>query len=409
MLWVAAMLAWVGGMPPLALAIVVIVLVNAVFAFAQEYRADRAAEQLRRLLPASVTVRRDGHRVVVPAEDLVVGDVVLLEPGDRVSADLTLVDTAALALDESLLTGESVAVRPAVGTVAYAGTFVVDGEAEAVVTATGARTRLAGIAALTRRVTHPPGPLAVQLNRVVRVLAAVALATGVGFFAVALLLGMPLAQGFLFAVGVTVALVPEGLLPTVTLSLARAAQRMAARQALVRRLDAVETLGLTTVICTDKTGTLTRNEMTVVEVWTPAGSAQVTGSGYATDGQVAAGAALDQVRRLALSAVRASTGRIQTTPEGPRPIGDPMEAALHVLALRCGIDVAAAERDQPLRARLPFDSLRRRMATVAGTTLHVKGARNQSWRCAASSRERTRRSRPSAPAVSGFSPSRSAG
>ena len=246
MLWVAAMLAWIGGMPPLALAIVVIVLVNAVFAFAQEYRADRAAEQLRRLLPASVTVRRDGHRVVVPAEDLVVGDIVLLEPGDRVSADMTLVETAALALDESMLTGESVAVCPAVGTVAYAGTFVVAGEAEALVTATGARTRLAGIAALTRRVTHPPGPLAVQLNRVVRVLAAVALATGIGFFAVALLLGMPLSQGFLFAVGVTVALVPEGLLPTVTLSLARAAQRMAARQALVRRLDAVETLGLTT-------------------------------------------------------------------------------------------------------------------------------------------------------------------
>ena len=374
MLWVAAVLAWVGGMPPLAVAIVVVIGVNAVFAFAQEYRADRAAEQLRRLLPASVTVRRDGHRVVVPAEELVVGDTVLLEPGDRVSADLTLVYTAALAVDESLLTGESVAVRPTAGTAAHAGTFVVDGEAEAVVTATGAHTRLAGIAALTRRVTHPPGPLAIQLNRVVRILAIVALSTGIGFFAVALVLGMPPSQGFLFAVGVTVALVPEGLLPTVTLSLARAAQRMAERQALVRRLDAVETLGLTTVICTDKTGTLTRNEMTVVEVWTPVGSAQVTGSGYDVDGQVEAGSALDQVRRLALSAVRASTGRIQVTPEGPRPIGDPMEAALHVLALRCGLDVTAAEHDQPLRARVPFDPRRRRMAAVAGETLHVKGS-----------------------------------
>jgi P-type E1-E2 ATPase len=153
MLWVAAALAWVGGMPPLAVAIVVVIVVNAVFAFAREYRADRAAEKLRHLLPTSATVRRDGHRVVVSAEELVVGDVVLLEAGDRVSADLNLVDTAALALDESLLTGESVAVRPPVGAEAYAGTFVLDGEAEAVVTATGARTRLAGIAALTRRVS----------------------------------------------------------------------------------------------------------------------------------------------------------------------------------------------------------------------------------------------------------------
>ena len=223
MLWVAAALAWVGGMPSLALGIVVVVFVNAGFAFAQEYRADRAADQLQALMPSRATVRRDGHRQVISAEELVVGDVLLLEAGDRVSADVRVTYGNRLAVDQSLLTGESAPVHLAGGDAAYAGTFVVEGEAETLVTAVGSRTRLAGIAALTRRTRRPPGPLAIQLNRVVRVVAGVALGVGVSFFIVSAILGMPLAQGFLFAVGVTVALVPEGLLPTVTLSLALAA------------------------------------------------------------------------------------------------------------------------------------------------------------------------------------------
>jgi P-type E1-E2 ATPase len=226
-----------------------------IFAFAQEYRADRSAERLRSLLPMSTRVRRDGQLRVVDATQLVCGDLVVLRSGDRISADLTLTASHALAVDESMISGESVAVQHAAGKLAIAGTFVVQGEGEGVVNATGARTTIAGIAALTRQARRPPSPLTVQLNRVVKIIAIIA---GALLGMAGLGMGLAPTQAFLFAVGVAVALVPEGLLPTVTLSLARGASLMAGRNALVRRLEAVETLGATTYICTDKTGTLTR-------------------------------------------------------------------------------------------------------------------------------------------------------
>ncbi|MGE5137649.1 MAG: cation-translocating P-type ATPase [Gemmatimonadota bacterium] len=374
LLWAAAGLAWLGGMPQLAIAIVIVIIVNGVFAFVQEYRADRAGRKLQELLPARVIVRRDGRRQVVNAGDLVAGDIVLLNAGDRISADLDLLDVHSLALDESMLTGESVPVRPASGGHGYAGTFVVEGEAEARVAATGGRTRLAGIAALTRQAHRRPSPLTLQLRRVVLAVAVIAVSVGAVFFGISLALGMSPDHGFLFAVGVTVALVPEGLLPTVTLSLARAAQRMAHRQALVRKLESVETLGSTTFICTDKTGTLTRNEMTVVAVWTPAGAARVTGAGYGPDGSVEAGPAVaGLVRRLAVSAVRSSAGRVVQRPDGWHPVGDPMEAALSTLAMRAGVDLGALSSSQATQ-RYPFDPRRRRSSVVADGVLHVKGA-----------------------------------
>ncbi|GAA4039453.1 cation-transporting P-type ATPase [Nonomuraea soli] len=340
LLWAAAGLAYVAGMPQLAVAIVIVVLLNGGFAFAQEYRADRAAQRLSDLIPAKAVVRRDGRRVQMDAAALVVGDVVLLEAGDRISADLELVEVRGLAVNESMLTGESVPVRPAPGGPVFAGTFVVEGEAEASAVATGARTRLAAIAALTRQASRPPSPLAIQLAKVVRFVAAIALGVGAGFFGLAMLMGMEPANGFLFALGVTVALVPEGLLPTVTLSLARAAQKMAARKALVRHLEAVETLGSATFICTDKTGTLTLNRMTVAEIW-------------------------GMPEEVLRSAVLSSTGRLS---DG-KPVGDPMEVALHVEALRLGVDVEAE-----ISGRRPFDAVRRRTSVVAGGSLHVKGA-----------------------------------
>jgi magnesium-transporting ATPase (P-type) len=196
--WVAGGLAFVAAMPQLGVAVFVVVVLNAMFAIVQEERAEHAAERLRDLLPRFVTVVRDGVLVPVPAADVVVGDVV-------------------------------------------AGCFVVEGEADATVVATGSSTRLAGIASLTQAQRRPASPLHRELVRVSRVIAASAIGTGVGFFLLAVVVGMPASDGFLFAVGVTVALVPEGLLPTVTLSLAVGAQRMAARHALVRRLEAVET------------------------------------------------------------------------------------------------------------------------------------------------------------------------
>ena len=232
MLWLAGLLALIAGMPQLGIAIFVVIVVNGVFAFVQEQRAERAAERLQDLLPVGVVVRRDGQPQTIDAADVVVGDLVVLSPGDRVPADLTLVAADGVAVDASTLTGESVPMPLGVGDRAFAGTYVTSGAANGVVDATGAMTQLAGIAQLTSTARHPRTPLARELNRIVRTVATIAVIAGTAFFGISLLIGSPTRDGFLFAVGVTVALVPEGLLPTVTLSLAMGAQRMAKRNAL---------------------------------------------------------------------------------------------------------------------------------------------------------------------------------
>jgi magnesium-transporting ATPase (P-type) len=375
MLWVAAGLAAAAGMPELAAAVVIVIVLNAVFAFAQEWRADRAAHAIAALMPMRATVRRDGRRRTVPAEELVVGDVVLLAGGDRISADIRLTEAASLSVDESALTGESRPARRSAGDAVVAGTFVVEGEAEGVVEATGAHTRLAGIAAATQAGHRPPSPLARGLDEVVRRIAGIAALTGVAFFAVGLFMQRPAGEAFVLALGVTVALVPEGLLPTVTLSLARAAQRMARQQALVRHLEAVETLGATTFVCTDKTGTLTRNEMTVVRVWTPYGEVRVQGAGYSPGGRLVGPApARAAAATAALAATLASNGRVRRVGERWVPSGDPMEVALHVLALRADVDVDAQSARRPVLARFPFDPRRRRMSVVRDGEVLVKGA-----------------------------------
>ncbi len=371
MLWVAGVLAFVAGMPTLGTAIFVVVVVNATFAFVQEHRAERAAALLRDLLPRRAIVVRDGIRGEINADDLVEGDAVLLTAGDRVSADMSLRTARAMRVDVSTLTGESEPVDADAGDRLYAGSFVVEGEGAADVDATGPRTRLAGIARLTSAVDRPHTPLAGELHRVVRTIAVIALGVGAAFFTIALLVGTPTSDGFLFAVGVTVALVPEGLLPTVTLSLAIGAQRMAGHHALVRRLEAVETLGSTTYICTDKTGTLTRNEMAVVAAWTPAGTAAITGIGYEPAGAAAVSAeARPALVRLASSARACSSGRVVVKEGRWTAQGDPMEAAIDALARRVGARVD----DTEVPIRFPFDARRRRMSVIAGDELIVKGA-----------------------------------
>ena len=229
MLWIAGGLAIVAGLAQLGVAIFAVVVLNGVFAFVQEFRAERAADRLRDLLPRRVTVLRDGIPVEIDAAELVVDDIVLCAAGDRVSADLRVDEAHALLVDTSTLTGESEAVRMESGATLFAGTFVIEGEARATVAATGAATRLAGIASMTQTTRRRATPLAHELARVVRTIAVIAVGVGVVFFVLALLIGTDLRDGFLFAIGVTVALVPEGLLPTVTLSLAIGAQRMARR------------------------------------------------------------------------------------------------------------------------------------------------------------------------------------
>jgi potassium/sodium efflux P-type ATPase len=384
MLWFAAGLAFVGGMPQLGTAIIVVIVVNGVFSFAQEYRAERAVRALSALLPETTVVRRGGRKSTVPASELVPGDVVLLREGDRISADARVLRSTELKIDMSTLTGESepvgrvaepLAEAPVdpldAPNVVFAGTFVTSGSGVAAVAATGGATRLGGISRLTAGVVRRPTPLRMQLNRAVRVIGGFAVVTGLAFFGVALALGTPARDGFLFSVGVIVALVPEGLLPTLSLSLAMSATRMARRGALVRRLESVETLGSTTVICTDKTGTITTNQMTVKAVILPHSRYVATGSGYDPAGTILTrderplgDEELTDVRRFLHAAALCGDARVEQRDGRWRCVGDPTEGSLLVLARKGGVEREAEERAAPRVREFPFESQRQRMSTI---------------------------------------------
>ncbi len=384
MLWAAAGLAFIGGLPQLGIAIIVVILVNGAFSFAQEYRAERAAQALSALLPETAVVRRGGRKLTIAAAELVPGDVVLLREGDRISADARVIRSSELRVDMSTLTGESKPVTRVAEPVAeapldpldapnvvFAGTFVTSGSGIVAVAATGGATRLGGISKLTGEVVRRPTPLRIQMNRAVRVIATFAVVTGLAFFGVALGLGTPARDGFLFSVGVIVALVPEGLLPTLSLSLAMSATRMARRGALVRRLESVETLGSTTVICTDKTGTITTNQMTVKAVILPNARYTATGSGYDPAGTILTAegrpVAVDDradLRRLLRVAALCGDARIEESAGRWRCVGDPTEGALLVLAKKGGVERQEEERTAPRVREFPFESQRQRMSTV---------------------------------------------
>jgi calcium-translocating P-type ATPase len=375
MLWVAGGLAILAGMPQLGVAIFVVILLNGFFAFVQEYRAERAGEKLRDLLPRRASVLREGVPIEIDASELVVDDVVLLHAGDRISADLRLFESFALSIDASMLTGESVPVAAGDGDDVLAGSFVVGGQGRGTVAAIGSATRLGGLARLTRAGRRPRTPLGEELDRVVRVISIAALGTGAVFLVIAALVGIRLTDAFLFALGVVVAVVPEGLLPTVTLSLAWGARRMAGHNALVRRLEAVETLGSTTFICTDKTGTLTLNEMSVVEVWTPSGSSTIEARGYNPEEAIRAEPEVMTVlRNLALSASCYSAGRAVWRQDRWVSRGDPLEAALEVFTRRLGMEPGAETPSAAIATLFPFDPRRRRMSVLIGGVLHVRGA-----------------------------------
>lgn len=281
LLWAAAALALIGGLPPLAVAIVVVILINAIFAFIQEYRAERAIESLAEILPDRARVIRDDREEEIDASAVVRGDLVVLRRGGRVPADGYLIEAEDLRADLSPLTGESVPVELAPSqdrektlenhSLIFAGSYIVFGSGKAIITDIGDDSEIGRVASLTEKTLLRQSPLAKEMRHITRLVAALALTIGLLFFLVAGALDMSLNERFLFAIGVIVALVPEGLLPTTTLALALSTKRMAERKALVRRLSAVETLGETTVLCTDKTGTLTTNQMTASRIWAAAG------------------------------------------------------------------------------------------------------------------------------------------
>jgi magnesium-transporting ATPase (P-type) len=383
MLWAAAVLAFVGGMPQLGVAIAVVVVVNGVFSFSQEERAAKATAALAELMPDTVAALRDGRRTLVPAADLVPGDVLVLREGDRVSADARILESAGLLVDHQMLTGESEPVERDARTpseapsdpaeapdMVFAGTFAAAGSARAVVVATGARTRLGGIATLTGGVVRRPAPLKRDLDRAVRIIGACALIAGVVFFGVSLWLGTPARDGFLFSVGVIVALVPEGLLPTLTLALSMSATRMAQRGALVRTPESVETLGATTAICSDKTGTMTTSQMTARALISGGHEIRATRSGWAPggvlleQGRPMVGPALKDARPALLVASLCGDARLQQQGGRFRCVGDPTEGALLALAAKGGVDRHEEERLAHRIREFPFESNRRRMSTV---------------------------------------------
>ncbi|HXX70485.1 MAG TPA: cation-transporting P-type ATPase [Polyangiaceae bacterium] len=365
LLWAAAVLGILAQEPQLTVAIVLVILINAVFAFLEEYRAERTMQALRRMMPIQAHVRRDGEVVDIPSEEVVRGDVLVLKLGDRIAADADLLTGEELRVDESALTGESAPIEPKDHV--FAGTYVTRGDGQAVATATGMDTRFGHIAALSQRTKHVRSPIEKKIGRVTQVVAVLAVTIGVLFFFVAGYEGMRLTDRFVFAIGVTVSVVPNGLLSTVTLSLALATQRMAKRNALVRRLSSVETLGEVTVICTDKTGTLTENQMTVQRLCTPFGVYTVEGTGYEpfgrfrTGGQVVDPAPLRELLRAGLLC---NDARLTDTEQGWSVLGDPSEGGLVVVAEKGGLHQKLEAAHAPRLFEVPFSSERKRMTTV---------------------------------------------
>ena len=401
LLWVGAVLSFVAGLPELGWAIIAVIIINAVFSFWQEHKAEEATEALKRMLPGHSKVMREGEVKEILATDLVPGDVLVLEEGDDISADARLVQAFEMRTVNATLTGESDPVRrtsePVPGSdialavspnIVFAGTSVATGSGRAVVYATGDATEFGKIAGLTQKIAEELSPLQKEMVFVTRVVAVLAVGLGTLFFVLgSSVAGLSMPVALIFAIGIIVANVPEGLLPTVTLSLAFGVERMAKKNALIKKLSSVETLGSTTVICTDKTGTLTQNEMTVRELWVDGKVITVGGAGYEPvglfrdDGRVLKQPQLDSWAEFFRSALLCTTTRLVAPAPGERAwkvIGDPTEAALLVVGKKAGQDIDAEFSAYPRIYLLPFESVRKRMSSIhehnSRRVAYVKGS-----------------------------------
>ena len=382
-LLVAAVIAAVMGETVDAVAIMLIVVLNGALGFAQEWRAERTLEALRAMLAETATVIRDGHEREVDVADLVPGDHVLLRSGERVPADLRLHRATALRADESALTGESASVTKAVGEgragMVYTGTNIVEGHGTGIVSATGMKTDFGDIAGMAGDISRQPTRLQHQLSRLGAALGGVALALGAAVIVLGILAGRSFADMAMTGLSLAVAIVPEGLPAVVTVTLALGARAMVRRKALSRRLQATETLGAASVICTDKTGTLTENRMMVGHVWTPAGEVAVGGEGYAptgnftVDGAAPDGAVTEAVAALLRAARTCTHARIVQEDGAWTCTGEPTEGALVVAAMKAGVERAG----EPVR-EIPFTPDRKRMTVLVpgedGLHAFAKGA-----------------------------------
>ncbi|KQX26362.1 MULTISPECIES: HAD-IC family P-type ATPase [unclassified Sphingomonas] len=381
-----------------AVVVLFVVLINALVGFVQEGKAERALGAIRDLIAPHATVLRDGARQTVAASDLVPGDVVLLEAGDRVPADVRIVRAHGLTIDEALLTGESVAadkqeaavaVESALGerrSMAFSGTLVAGGQATGVVTATGSRTQIGHISGLVQSVEEVTTPLLRQINSFARRFTALVLAGAALLFIFAVVIrNYDWSDALIAVVALAVGAIPEGLPAVITITLAIGVQRMAARKAVIRKLPAVETLGATSVICTDKTGTLTRNEMTARRIVVAGHEIRVSGSGYGPEGALTAENHDDDIAAVATAspiiraALLCNDARLRQAKAGWIVEGDPMEGALVALAMKAGFNPDHV-RDEWVRLdEIPFDAMHRFMATLhrapdVGGVIMIKGA-----------------------------------
>ncbi len=384
LLWVAALLALIAdrwmpgqGMLTLAAAIVAVIAINGAFSLWQEHRAEETMAALQRLLPHQVRVLRNGTTVVLPSEDVVPGDVIFLTAGDDVPADCRLVEGFGVRVNTATVTGEARPLprdaRPSADTdvlqsrnVLLAGTSVTSGEAKALVFATGMHTAFGRIAHLTQITADPPSPLQTEIASLSRVIAALAVGIGLMVFVIGRFIGLSTSVSLVFAIGIIVANVPEGLLPTVTLAMALAARRMGKRQTLVRHLPSVETLGCASVIVTDKTGTLTLNRMEIRSVYV---------DGAFIDPRAAETASFAATHRRLLECAACCHDLREAGQLGHhRWLGDPMELALTRMASTALGDASAFERID----EIPFEPERKRLVTLhraaAETVAFVKGA-----------------------------------
>jgi calcium-translocating P-type ATPase len=379
LLWGAAALAAAAGIAAVAIAVVVVIVLNAAFAFAQEQQAERAVEALGRYLPVQASVLRDGQRQRIEVSRLVPGDVLTIAEGERISADARLIE-GALEVDMSTLTGESATAarsaemvdtdRPLIHArdIVFSGTDCTGGEARALVFATGMGTELGRIAALSERAEREESPLEHQVRRVAWLIAGIALAMGIAFIPLASVgAGLPVSDAVVFAIGLIVGNVPEGLLPVITLALAVGVRGLVRQGAVVKRLSAVETLGSTDVICTDKTGTLTENRMRVTRVWSAGRELDLEGGGEDEFGAAPFSAALS----LGDAMAACNNARLG---DGGEPSGDATEVAMLQAARRLGASSGTSER----RHEFHFDPVLKLMSTVderdGALMVHTKGA-----------------------------------
>ncbi|MGZ3461503.1 MAG: cation-translocating P-type ATPase, partial [Archangium sp.] len=361
------------------LIVLAVVVLNTLIGFVQEFRAGKAIEALTRMVPENTPVLREGRKVTVPAAALVPGDVVLLASGDKVPADVRLLAARNLKVEEAALTGESVPSEKRAGAVAmsaglgdrtsmaFGGTHVTYGTGTAVVVATGGATELGRISQMLREAVDLQTPLTKALASIGRYLTLTILVISIVLLGVGLLRGYGVAESLLAALTLAVAAIPEGLPAIVTIALAVGVQYMAARRAIIRKLPAVETLGSTTVICSDKTGTLTRNEMTVQALWTPSGPYEVSGVGYAPHGELRRGeqplgGLPEDVRELLVAGALCNDASVRPKDGAWELTGDPTEGALLVATEKAGL------KAEELRARhrrvdaIPFESENQFMA-----------------------------------------------